>query len=71
MGSLLKNKNTFAFIPKNNLAFIQIYFGVGWFVLGFFMVAYLKYILLMAANETALCRIIGENSFLVIYVKIN
>lgn len=37
----------------------------------FLIVAYLKCILLMAVSERALYGVIGENSFLVIYVKMN
>lgn len=37
----------------------------------FLIVAYLKCILLMAASERALYGVIGENSFLLIYVKMN
>lgn len=63
--SLMKNENTQPHIYTN--------LPLGWLVcFGFFLiVAYLKCILLMAASETALYRIIGENSFLVIYVKMN
>lgn len=64
--SLMKNKNTQPFIHIYTNSLLGC-----WFVLGFFLAAYLKYSLPMAASETALYRIIGENRVFVIYVKIN